>query len=214
VATPAHATRGEDKVLRRRVGLDSSKRSMCFWTCSCASIVACAVLVELATELLERPWMHVKPSASVLGGWLPGSPLEALGPWVSHLGIYVPDIGLMLIAGGVLGKVLPNSWRSCVTLLAISFVGACAVRGGGPWSHWFHALYRGRSDLMWGYSFLSVVVLGSPVVGAWIAVRLFSEALVDPSVCARCGYLLRGLSSCRCPECGTKFDMTETSSSL
>lgn len=30
---------------------------------------------------------------------------------------------------------------------------------------------------------------------------------VDPTKCRSCGYLLRGLTSLRCPECGTPFEL-------
>jgi hypothetical protein len=33
-----------------------------------------------------------------------------------------------------------------------------------------------------------------------------APATLSPWICARCGYLLYGLSEARCPECGTPFD--------
>jgi hypothetical protein len=40
-------------------------------------------------------------------------------------------------------------------------------------------------------------------------IRGWRAARVYPPVCPRCGYSLKGLSQCRCPECGTTYRIEE-----
>lgn len=51
------------------------------------------------------------------------------------------------------------------------------------------------------------VWVASGCIGA-LAVARFRRhwALPDEPTCRRCGYILRGLTQPRCPECGTPFD--------
>lgn len=52
---------------------------------------------------------------------------------------------------------------------------------------------------------VSVLQLGLPLSAVvWCRRKLWPVR--TPGFCAKCGYCLRGLTSFRCPECGTEFD--------
>lgn len=56
--------------------------------------------------------------------------------------------------------------------------------------------------------FYDALIFPSVICSAWAASRLRSKPPSDEPRCAGCGYLLRGLTSPRCPECG--LAITET----
>src|SRR3972149_11881418 len=92
-----------------------------------------------------------------------------------------------------------------ITLVGCSgFVGATLV----TWHLHYHTFAPFVGAPPWGV-FSALVAICATMSGiscAAVAVRRRYRPIYGEDQCKRCGYLLHGLTSGRCPECGTRFN--------
>ena len=72
---------------------------------------------------------------------------------------------------------------------------------------WFLILlFRGFVFVPWFGSFASFAfALTATALVGWLVLALNERARLDETRCRKCGYILRGLSEPRCPECGERI---------
>lgn len=184
------------------LGLPSKSLPFALLMYGCAAVIGCAL--ELAAESILPLWMVVKPRATTVGSAFRDTPLEPLTQWLIFMLLYVPDVLLLFLAGFLAGLFVRRRclvWLSTCVLFYAAFV---VFRGGGPWWYALRALLWGASRDTVFYGSMAVIILSSPYLGARIGVWLRPPPQ-KPGECKKCGYLLFGLTSCVCPECGLPF---------
>ncbi|MEK6799431.1 MAG: hypothetical protein AABZ12_10730 [Planctomycetota bacterium] len=73
-----------------------------------------------------------------------------------------------------------------------------------PWQPWIDV----------GVGLLVLLTIGLTLLAIYLVwrdgyVKGWRKARERPPVCPKCGYSLRGLTHCRCPECGTEYELEE-----
>lgn len=72
----------------------------------------------------------------------------------------------------------------------------------------------------WSHLFDVTILLLCPGVAIFVHAMIerrriwTAETRMRAARCQGCGYLLRGLSDCRCPECGQPFDQVRVAEAL
>ena len=127
-------------------------------------------------------------------GLVSGYLLVGREDWINHyMHITVVCIGLLLVAGYKVVRSATPHWRSWIESSAL----IAPVLGIGLW-YWdqFNAVEARNLALQVGYAaVLCLAMISRSIV--FVHVR-------DAVRCARCGYLLTGITSDRCPECGAE----------
>jgi len=156
-----------------------------------------AILVEGQRNLTGRPRQVLLTRWLVLAGWL----AMAMGPAYAMLpSEWGAALLGTLVAGLGLGAALAGLVAQCPVAFVIGIVQAllgvlCGLVVLG--------CEDGTINEALGASIVALVTL----VTAPAAIRFWQRPLkpADPWRCRRCGYSLYGLTTPRCPECGTAF---------
>ena len=91
-------------------------------------------------------------------------------------------------------------WRAVVAVV-VSFVVFTAIDFGRAW--FLPASAFGNVPLLIG---LRVAGYATPVLIFGLLTRWCAPDRIDPETrCRKCGYILRGISEPRCPECGERI---------
>jgi hypothetical protein len=145
-------------------------------------------LKDYANPLANVPiGMGLSALLGAIGGALMPGPCAALQ---AFFGFFLASpVGLLF---GCLAAVLRWPHRTVIMICTLQFTGA-VIAAFAFYDEW-------RPDI-------GPTLLGQ-LVGAGLGVvyaLLFAEPVPLVGQCPRCGYSLRGLSTMRCPECGTPF---------
>ncbi|UCG33887.1 MAG: hypothetical protein JSU68_04465 [Phycisphaerales bacterium] len=161
----------------------------------------------------ERLWgilfLMLSPVAG-LSGWVVGR-LPAFDPEINSFAFF----WLFVFIGAV--QMLRSVNRGLKVVFAFILLGllgaamlhsAAVFAGGGTISGIGHASILGFFGIMIGIPIIGLATLGAFIsVMAYIALGSGRKARRRARrVCSECGYDLRGLTTARCPECGTPFD--------
>lgn len=82
----------------------------------------------------------------------------------------------LLLIGLAIGRCLPNTWQTWVTVLAFSFAVVSLAYGGSPWGYLSMGIIWAKFSLVLKMSVFSVVILGTPFLAAWFAARCVTRA--------------------------------------
>lgn len=109
---------------------------------------------------------------------------------------------VMTIAIGTVVAVMarPSTGRLLLKVLGVILLGSSVV-----WVYAAHAEGGSPLERRWPYA-LPIYVLPMITTIVLLATKSRTENTNRPNQCARCGYSLEGLSSCKCPECGMDAD--------
>jgi len=189
--------------------------------------LAIGVLVAFAAFHVAGPiyWRYLWPKPSSVFAFLERVGLAsydtpgAAGPFSLHMWClwthpHAPNVLIMTLVAVLIGWLFP---RVFLRLSSAFVIGACFT----DWVlvDWMECPYvvayalgvpttstRALSPL--GCVLSTVVIYGPPFLSAWIASRWSSQRFLKGH-CQKCDYLLKGLPTQRCPECGTPFEVSD-----
>ncbi len=160
-------------------------------------------------ELLFSPWMLIKPRPTTIDSLFQETILAPLTQWFIFGLLYVPQAIVSLVIGFFAGYALRSRTWLAIGVFVGSFTLFDALRAGGaPW--WSALLYLqgGAINDFVFWSTLAAELFLSPLLGCKLGrwVRPIPHKL---GTCHKCGYLLFGLPTSTCPECGNNVMSSE-----
>ena len=171
-------------------------------------LVGC--LLSYASVIVVQPQWAGNELGRVVLRWLRDHDLKGLGILFLHTWSRAPRWGIALLCGVGLGVLRRRYYLLDAIFLGISFYALPKILLAmhGMLSIMVRAYSLEKMMQMWAWDALEIpILIGGAVVGARL-LRNFAATVTDgagPSPrCETCGYSLRGLSSNRCPECGTE----------
>lgn len=69
----------------------------------------------------------------------------------------------------------------------------------------FYAVVFGIPDVASGLLLTTIPALLAIILYAWLTKRFGPECIGPETRCRKCGYILRGITEPRCPECGERI---------
>jgi hypothetical protein len=152
-------------------------------------------------------WMRVKPRPTTAAQPLLDTPLEPLSGWMAFVLLYIPDMVLLFASGLFAGFcVSRNRLRWLTTCICVyGILSAVIVRS--IWEDAFLGVFHLNAGNL-PYCILCLLIASAAYAGALIA-SCFKSPRYPCGCCSKCGYLLYGLPSPVCPECGSPFLLSE-----
>jgi len=182
--------------------LDSKKRSRTFWVI--VVVLLCVfyyLLACLDTLVVCFLWIRWNPGRTV-SYWLLKTPLKSLADEVRTFFLYIPLLSLAFMAGMVITFLFQRCWLRLALMFALILTLANRIEFLIAWYGFYAA---SRLPLLF-FIVITLSLFASPLAGSYLTAHFLIKKPLDPMICQKCGYLLYGLDTTRCPECGTGFD--------
>ncbi|MEW6250918.1 MAG: hypothetical protein AB1716_09745 [Planctomycetota bacterium] len=179
----------------------------------------------LSQEYVLRASMLNEPIVGTSDG--PGL-LFALTVWfilaliLFELAIYLSVAGLYRVSGwpsyarevnwhGILWPGFAQfAWRALWVMPAVRLIAGTCSKVGWIFAYAGYPVLAGYGSLEYGLlTPIAMAVLYAWVSGRALRRRISAAITVEQRHCERCDYLLTGLTEPRCPECGTRFSLSE-----
>lgn len=209
------------KRLGRQGGTDCDRPTSPTWrVVPIFAAVGLGELVALAVDHVAYPlWCsYLKPRPTAVFAFLESLGLASwdtqnIGPYSLHMWclvtlLRVPEVLILTPIAILIGWVFPRCFLRLTTALVI---GECLTQCLFCMDYPYLVAYVLRQPTslttavsLEGNVLRTLAIYGPPFLAAWIASRWSGRRVLEGH-CAKCDYLLRGLPTSRCPECGTEF---------
>jgi len=184
--------------------LDLKQRSLVFWTVTVVLLCLGAWGTKyLYYDTISPLWVD---HAITIRRWLQNNtPLKGIiNVRIAIFLLDVPYIGMGFIAGMGIAYFFRRYWLRLVLVFGLTYTLIKQVQELVIWYEYFYSSMGHPTISSETIQFL--YILAGPIAGGFIITRIFRVNKIDPTQCRKCGYLLKGLTVNRCPECGTEFD--------
>jgi hypothetical protein len=186
-------------------GLDHEIRSPTSPLLLVAAAVGSGALAAFTAHSAFLVWVRLKPKPSSVLALLDTVGLGSVGTWANALVLYFPNVVLMGAIAFLIGWFFPRVFVRLTTAFVIAeSLTELTLEGTTPWWSMLGRARIGDYRGAFGYVVMTVLVYGIPFSLAWIASRYTNRGTREGH-CSKCGYLLKGLPTRRCPECGEPF---------
>jgi hypothetical protein len=149
--------------------LYSERRSPLLWAAVLSGIwVLAGTARAISNRLLFPAWIELRP-APVLSKWLLETPLAFAAPDVRHFSLFIPDVLVALLAGGVIGAAFPKHRWQLGGFLGLAFLVVSHVAGGFPTCYVWRFATDGRWARVVVLIVFTAVILGSMACGLALA---------------------------------------------